>query len=92
MTEVTRRYRSGETQEAISTSLGVSQKAVHRVLDQLGEPLRTPCPVSGVHRQTILDQYVEGKSIKVICAQLGLNFATVYQVLRRVGRVQKKSR
>jgi hypothetical protein len=92
MAEVARRYRSGETQEAISASLGVSQKAVRGVLDQLGEPIRTPCPVSGVHRQTILDQYAEGKPIKVISAQLGLNFATVYQVLRRAGRVQKKSR
>ena len=92
MAEVARRYRSGETQEAISASLGVSQKAVRRVLDQLGEPLHTPCPVSGVHRQTILAQYAEGKSIKVISAQLGLNFATVYQVLRRAGRVRNKSR
>jgi uncharacterized protein (DUF433 family) len=78
MAEVARRYRSGETEEAIATSLGVSQKAVRRVLDQLREPLRTPCPVSGMHRQPILDQHAEGQSISVISAQLGLNFATVY--------------
>jgi transposase len=70
----------------------VSQKAVRRVLDRLEEPRHTSCPVSGTHRQTILDWHAEGKSIKVISAQLGLNFATVYQVLRRAGRVQKKSR
>jgi transposase len=92
MVEVVRRYRSGETQETIAASLGVSQKAVRRVLDRLEEPRRTSCPVSGVHRQTILDWHAEGKSIKVISAQLGLNFATVYQVLRRAGRVQKKRR
>ena len=73
MAEVARRYRSGETQEAISASLGVSQKAVRRILDQLGEPLHTPCPVSGVHRQTILAQYAEGESIMVISAKLGAN-------------------
>jgi transposase len=92
MAEVARRYRSGETQEAIAASLGVSRKVVCRVLDQLEEPRRTSCPQSGMHRQTILDWHAEGKSIKVISAQLGLNFATVYQVLRRAGRVRKKCR
>lgn len=92
MANVAGRYRSGETQEAIAASLGVSQKAVRRVLDWLEEPRRTSCPVSGVHRQTILDWHAEGKSIKVISAQLALNFATVYQVLRRAGRMQKKHR
>jgi hypothetical protein len=48
--------------------------------------------VSGVHRQTILDGHAEGKSIKGIRTRLGLNFATVYQVLRRAGRVQKTCR
>jgi hypothetical protein len=70
----------------------VNQKAIRRVLKQLGEPLRTPCPVAGVHRQTILDRHAEGKSIKEISAQLGLDFTTVYQVLRRAGRVQKTNR
>lgn len=90
MAEVASRYRAGETQEAIAASLGVSQKAVRRVLGQMGEPLRTSCPVSGVHRQTILDRHDDGKSIKEISAILGLDFATVYGVLRRAGRVRKK--
>lgn len=89
---VVRRYRSGETQEAIAASFGVNQQAVRRVLDQLGEPLRTSCPVSGVHQQTILDLHAAGKSIKEISTHLGLNFGTVYHVLRRAGRVQKKRR
>jgi len=83
MAEVIRRYRSGETLQAIATSFGVPQKAVRRVLEEFDEPLRTSCPVSGVHRQTILDRHAGGKSIKEISTGLGLNFATVYQVLRR---------
>ncbi len=74
----------------IAHSLGVLQKVVRRVLDQLGEPRRTSCPVSGVHRQTILDQHAGGEPIKEISTGLGLDFATVYGVLRRAGRVQKK--
>jgi transposase len=79
MVEVARRSRSGETQEAIAASLGVSQKALRRVLDRLEEPRRTSCPVPGMHRQTILDWHAEGHSIKVISTQLGLNFATIYR-------------
>ncbi len=90
--EIARRYRAGETQEGIAHALGVGQKAVRRVLDQLGEPPRPTSPVSGVHRQTILDLHVVGKSIKEISTGLGLDFATVYGVLRRAGRVQKKRR
>lgn len=90
MAEVARRYRSGETQKAIAASLGVPQKVIRRILEELGEPLRTSCPVSGVHRQSILDQHAGGKSIKEISTELGLSFATVYQVLRRAGRVKKK--
>jgi DNA-directed RNA polymerase specialized sigma24 family protein len=91
MAEVASRYRSGQTQKAIAASLGVTQKAVRRALNHLGEPLRTSCPVSGVRRQVILDRHTEGKSIKEISTELGLNFATVYRVLRRAGRVQKKA-
>ena len=90
MAEIARRYRSGETQQAVAASLGVSQKVVRRVLDQVGEPLRTSCPVSGTHCQAILDQHADGKTINEISAALGLNFATVYHVLRRAGRVGKK--
>jgi hypothetical protein len=92
MAEVARRYRSGETQKAIAASLGVPQKVVRRILEQLGVPLRTSCPTSGVHRQAILDQHAEGRTIKEISTGVGLNFATVYQVLRRAGRVKKKRR
>ena len=92
MAEVVRRYRSGETQGAIARSLGVSQGAIRRVLNQMKEPRRSSCPASGVHREVILDQYAQGKSIKEISSQLGLNFATVYQVLRRAGRIEKKRR
>ena len=92
MAVVARRYRSGETQGAIAATLGVSQKAVRRILDRSEEPIRPSCPVSGTHRQTILDRHAEGRSIKEISTELGLNFATVYRVLRQAGRVQKKSR
>jgi hypothetical protein len=92
MADVARRYRSGETQKAIAASLGVPQKFVRRVLAELGEPLRTSCPVSGVHRQAILDQHAEGKTIKEISTGVGSNFATVYQVLRRAGQVKKTRR
>jgi transposase len=88
--EVARRYRSGETQKAIAAWLGVPQKVIRRVLKLLGVPLRTSCPVSGVHRQAILDRHAGGKSIQEISTGLGLNFATVYQVLRRASRVQPK--
>lgn len=90
MAGVAHRYRAGETQSGIAASLGVSQRAVRSVLDHAGEPLHTSCPVSGVHRQTILNCYEEGESIREISGSLGLNFATVYQVLRRAGRVEKK--
>ena len=43
-------------------------------------------------RADIFDQHAEGTSIKEISNGLGLNFATVYQVLRRAGRVKKKRR
>jgi transposase len=32
----------------------------------------------------------DGKSIKQIRTDLGVSFATVYRVLRRAGRVQKR--
>lgn len=50
------------------------------------------CPASGPHRQTILDWHAAGKSIQEIGTGLGVNFATVDQVLRRAGRVTKKRR
>jgi len=90
--DVIRRYRSGETQGAIAASLGVNQRAVRRVLELQNEPIRTSCPVSGVHREAILDRHGRGQSIKEISTGLGLNFATVYQVLRRAGRVNKRRR
>jgi transposase len=92
MADVARRYHSGETQKAIAASLGVPEKVVRRILVELREPLRTSCPVSGVRRQAILDWHAGGKSIKEISTGLGLNFATVYQVLRRAGRVKRKRR
>jgi hypothetical protein len=45
-----------------------------------------------MHRQTNLYGYAEGQSIQFISTQLGLNFATLYQVLRRAGWVLKQGR
>lgn len=90
MAETARRYRAGETQKAIAASLGVPQKVIRHILEELKEPLRKSCPVFGGYCQTILDRHAEGKTIKEISTGFGLNFATVYQVLRRAGRVNKK--
>jgi IS30 family transposase len=49
-----------------------------------------PCLASGPHREDIRRKHGEGKSIKEISTALGVNFATVYRVLRRAGRVKKK--
>ena len=38
----------------------------------------------------IIDEHAEGRSMKEIGTELGLNFATVYQVLRRAGLIRKK--
>ncbi|MDB5306711.1 MAG: hypothetical protein JWO38_913 [Gemmataceae bacterium] len=89
ITEIARRYQAGETQTGIASSLDLDRSIVRRVLDLLQIPLRPQCPASGPHRQAILEIHADGKSIKEISTQLAMNFATVYRVLRRAGRVQK---
>jgi hypothetical protein len=73
-----------------SVGLGLGRRVVRRVLVQLAVPKRPRCPASGPHQQAILAMHAKGKSIKEISTELGVNFATVYRVLRRTGRVQKK--
>lgn len=89
--EVARRYRSGESLAGIAASLGLGRFVVRRILARQGIPLRPRRPASGPHLQAILAMHAGGKSIKEISAQLGLNFATVYRVLRQAGRVHKKA-
>jgi hypothetical protein len=91
LAEIARRYRANESQEAIAATLGLGRGVVRRALEHLAVPLRpTTCPASGRHREAILARHAEGKSIKEISTQLGVNFATVYHVLRRAGRVKRR--
>lgn len=86
------RYLAGESQVAIAKALGMGHETVRRTLKERGVPLRPPRPVSGPHWQAILALHADGQTIKEISTELGLNFVTVYRVLRQAGRVQKKRR
>ena len=91
-TEIVRRYRAGESQAAIASSLGLGRGVIRRALGRLSILLRPKCPASGPHLQAILDRHAAGQSIQEISTASGLNFATVYNVLRRADRVRKKRR
>src|SRR5581483_6433348 len=90
--EIARRYRSGESQAAIASSLGLGRSVVRNVLAKQAVPIRPKCPASGPHQETILALHADGKSIREISTRLGIDFATVYRVLLRAGRVSKKRR
>lgn len=83
-------YRVGESHASISRATGLSQRVIRQTLLRLGVPSRPRCAVSGTYQHDILALHAGGKSIKEISKELGLNFATVYGVLRRTGRIQKK--
>ena len=89
--EIARRYRGGASKVGIAAALHLSEGVVRRVLDRMAISARPTCPASGPHLNAILALHTEGKSIGQISALLGLNFATVYRVLVRAGRVTKKS-
>jgi DNA-directed RNA polymerase specialized sigma24 family protein len=63
---------------------------VRRLLLDRGVPLRPPCPASGPYKEVICERHAGGKSVGEISQELGLDFATVYRVLRQAGRVHKK--
>jgi hypothetical protein len=90
--EVARRYQSGDSQAAIAAALGLGRGVVRAVLEQQGVPIRPRCPASGPHQEAILSLHAGGKSIREISDQLRIDFATVYRVLLRDGRVSKKRR
>lgn len=92
MEEVVRRYSAKESQAAISAALGLRRPVVRRILVERGVPLRVHSPTSEAHQQAVLKMHAEGKRIKEISSELGLNFTTVYRILRRAGRVRKKRR
>jgi hypothetical protein len=86
------RYEAGESQVSIAKALGLGTFIIRRVLKEHRVPLHPKCPVSGHFQQAILSLHTEGKTIKDISTDLGLNFATVYRILLRSGRVKKKDR
>jgi DNA-binding NarL/FixJ family response regulator len=86
------RFQAGESQVSIARALGLGTFIVRRVLKEHRIPPHPKCPVSGPHQQAILSLHAEGKTIKEISDGLSLNFATVYRVLLRNGRVKKKER
>jgi DNA-binding transcriptional regulator LsrR (DeoR family) len=90
--EIARRYQAGETQAAIASSLGLGRSVVRRVLDQQAVAIRPRFHASGPHQEAILALHADGKSIREISTRLEIDFATVYRVLRRARRVQKKCR
>jgi DNA invertase Pin-like site-specific DNA recombinase len=87
--EVVRRYLAKESQAAIATALGLRRGVVRRILVDRGVSLRGRSPTSEGHRQAVLNRHAEGKRIKEISSELGLDFTTVYRILRRAGRVKK---
>jgi DNA invertase Pin-like site-specific DNA recombinase len=52
--------------------------------------LRVRSPTSEKHRQAVLTMHARGKRINEISSELGLDFTTVYRILRRAGRVKRK--
>lgn len=86
------RYLAGESQVAIAEELALATVVVRHVLKERRAPPHPKCPVSGPHEQAILSLHAGGKSIKEISNGLGVNFATVYRILLRNGRVKKKHR
>ena len=74
---------------AIATALGLRRGVVRRILVDRGVSLRGRSPTSEGHRQAVLNRHAEGKRIKEISSELGLDFTTVYRILRRAGRVKK---
>ena len=90
MEEVVRRYQNGESQAAVAAALGLRRAVVRRILVDRGVPLRVRPPIAEEHRKAILKMNAAGKSIKEISSNLGLDFTTVYRILRRAGRVEKK--
>jgi DNA-binding NarL/FixJ family response regulator len=85
-------HLAGKSIAAIVKVVGASARIVRRVLKLLAMPPRPRSPASGTRQPTILAMHAVGKTIKEISDSLGLDFATVYHVLRRSGRVKKKDR
>ena len=88
--EVVRRYAAKESQVAIAVAMGLRRAVVHRILVEGGVSLRIRRPASEEHRKAILKMHAGGKRIREISLELGLNFTTVYRILRRAGRVKRK--
>ena len=88
--EIARRYQAGESQAAIASSLGLGRSVVRQLLVEQAVPIRPRCPASGPHQEAILALHADGKSIREISARLEIDFATVYRVLLRAGRVRVK--
>lgn len=90
MERVVSRYQNEESQAAIAAALGLRRAVVRRILVERGVPLRVHSPTSEEHRKTVFKLHAGGKRIKEISSELGLDFTTVYRILRRAGRVEKK--
>ena len=90
MEQVISRYQNKESQAAIAAAMGLRQAVVRRILVDRAVPLRVRPPTSEEHRQAVLKMHAGGKQIKEISSELGLDFATVYRILRRAGRVKKR--
>lgn len=90
MEEVVRRYSAKESQAAIAEALGLRREVVRRILVERGVTLRVRSPTSEEHRKSVLKMHAGGKRIKEISSEVGLDFTTVYRILRRAGRVEKK--
>ena len=90
MEQVVSRYQNEESQAAIATALGFRRAVVRSILVEQEVTLRLRSPTSEEHRQAVLAMHAGGKRIKEISSELGLDFTTVYRILRRAGRVKKK--
>ena len=92
MEQVVNRYQNAESLAVIAAALGLKRAVVRRVLVDSGVPLRVRRPTSEETQRAVLEMHAQRKSIKEISSDLGLNSATVYQILRRAGRVRKQQR